>query len=85
LELLNSILRSTDFCVFSAMTLHIKATVERWPVEGHFTIARGAMHLLLEFHDLVHCHGNLGMMRAVILPLRHPELVSGSIVHHAQS
>jgi hypothetical protein len=62
LELLNSILRSTDFCVFSAMTLHIKATVERWPVEGHFTIARGAMHLLLEFHDLVHCHGNLGMM-----------------------
>ncbi|OYY70174.1 MAG: dipeptide epimerase [Sphingomonadales bacterium 28-55-16] len=24
------------------MTLHIKATVERWPVDGHFTIARGA-------------------------------------------
>jgi hypothetical protein len=49
LELLNSILRSTDFCGFSAMTLHIKATVERWPVEGHFTIARGAMHLSPEF------------------------------------
>lgn len=24
------------------MTLHIKATIERWPVNGHFTIARGA-------------------------------------------
>jgi len=24
------------------MTLHINATVERWPVNGHFTIARGA-------------------------------------------
>jgi L-alanine-DL-glutamate epimerase-like enolase superfamily enzyme len=24
------------------MTLHINATVERWPVDGHFTIARGA-------------------------------------------
>jgi L-alanine-DL-glutamate epimerase-like enolase superfamily enzyme len=35
-------LRSTDFCGFSAMTLHINATVERWPVDGHFTIARGA-------------------------------------------
>jgi L-alanine-DL-glutamate epimerase-like enolase superfamily enzyme len=35
-------LRSTDFCGFSAMTLHINATVERWPVNGHFTIARGA-------------------------------------------
>jgi L-alanine-DL-glutamate epimerase-like enolase superfamily enzyme len=41
-DLLNSILRSTDFCGFSAMTLHINATVERWPVNGHFTIARGA-------------------------------------------
>jgi hypothetical protein len=24
------------------MTLHITATIERWPVDGHFTIARGA-------------------------------------------
>ncbi len=24
------------------MTLHINASIERWPVEGHFTIARGA-------------------------------------------
>ena len=24
------------------MTLHIKASIERWPVDGHFTIARGA-------------------------------------------
>jgi L-alanine-DL-glutamate epimerase-like enolase superfamily enzyme len=24
------------------MTLHINAAIERWPVEGHFTIARGA-------------------------------------------
>ncbi len=31
------------------MTLHINATVERWPVDGHFTIARGAMHLSPEF------------------------------------
>jgi len=43
------------------MTLHINATVERLPVNGHFTIARGATHLSLEFHDLVHCHRNLGM------------------------
>jgi L-alanine-DL-glutamate epimerase-like enolase superfamily enzyme len=42
LDLLNSVLRSTDFCGFSAMTLHITATIERWPVDGHFTIARGA-------------------------------------------
>jgi L-Ala-D/L-Glu epimerase len=42
LDLLNSILLSKDFCGFSAMTLHINATVERWPVNGHFTIARGA-------------------------------------------
>jgi L-alanine-DL-glutamate epimerase-like enolase superfamily enzyme len=41
-DLLNSILPSTDSCGFSAMTLHINATVERWPVDGHFTIARGA-------------------------------------------
>jgi hypothetical protein len=40
------------------MTLHIKASMERWPVDGHFTIARGAKHLLQEFHNLVHCHGN---------------------------
>jgi L-alanine-DL-glutamate epimerase-like enolase superfamily enzyme len=49
LDLLNSILCSTDFCGFSAMTLHVKATVERWPVNGHFTIARGAK----TFVDLV--------------------------------
>jgi len=42
LDLLNSVLCSTDFCGFSAMTLHITATLERWPVDGHFTIARGA-------------------------------------------
>jgi hypothetical protein len=58
LDLLNSILRSTDFCGFSAMTLHISATIERWPVEGHFTIARGARRLLQELHNLVRCHGN---------------------------
>jgi hypothetical protein len=45
------------------MTLHINATVERWPVDGHFTIARGAMHRSLEFHDIVHCHGNCGNYR----------------------
>jgi hypothetical protein len=33
------------------MTLHITATVERWPVDGHFTIARGSKQLSLEFHD----------------------------------
>jgi hypothetical protein len=25
------------------MTLHINATLERWPVDGHFTIARGVL------------------------------------------
>jgi len=40
------------------MTLHIKASIERWPVNGHVTIARGVRHLSLEFHDLVHCHRN---------------------------
>jgi L-alanine-DL-glutamate epimerase-like enolase superfamily enzyme len=49
LDLLNSVLRSTDFCGFSAMTLHITATIERWPVDGHFTIARGAK----QFVDLL--------------------------------
>jgi hypothetical protein len=36
------------------MTLHINASIERWPVEGHFTIARGAMHLSPEFPILKH-------------------------------
>ena len=40
------------------MTLHNKASTERWPVDGHFTIARGAKHLSLELHDSVYCHGN---------------------------
>lgn len=31
------------------MTLHINATLERWPVDGHFTIARGAK----KFVDLI--------------------------------
>ena len=31
------------------MTLHITATIERWPVDGHFTIARGAK----QFVDLL--------------------------------
>jgi hypothetical protein len=51
LDLRNSILLSTVSCGFSAMALHIKASIERWPVNGHFTIARGAKHLPLEFHD----------------------------------
>jgi L-Ala-D/L-Glu epimerase len=42
LALLDSVLRGTDSCGFSAMTLHITAAIERWPVDGHFTIARGA-------------------------------------------
>jgi hypothetical protein len=33
------------------MALHIKASIERWPVDGHFTIARGAKQLSLEVHD----------------------------------
>jgi len=53
-------LHSTDSCGFSAMTLHIKAVIERWPVDVHFTISRGAKHLLQELHNLVHCHGNCG-------------------------
>jgi len=42
------------------MTLHNKASIARWPVDGNVTIARGAKHLLLELHYLVHCHGNCG-------------------------
>jgi hypothetical protein len=40
------------------MTLHVKASIERWPVDGHVTITRGAKHLLQGLHNLVHCHGN---------------------------
>jgi hypothetical protein len=60
LGLHNSVLRSTVSCGFSAMTLHNKAGIERWPVDGYVTIARGAKHLLQELHNLVHCHGNCG-------------------------